>query len=153
MSMEVVGKWTRMGWGWTYAVSWKKGPLIPPHIAEFLMLIFTLKKSRSFKPWCWRWGLGKDKMGETEFFCLLPCDLRSYLRSSLENLIPIIICLVTFTILVESSHFWACTFFQVSLRGHWSVTLCHAQVSYYIFWHEENWKKINLFPQSTETVR
>lgn len=40
---QVVGKWTRTEWGWTYAVSRRKGPLIPPHIAEFLTLIFMLK--------------------------------------------------------------------------------------------------------------
>lgn len=137
---EVVGKWTRMGWSWTYAVDWKKVLWFPFTLQKAPGSYFYSKKSSSFKPWCWRWGMGKNKMRET-FSCLLPCDLRFYPRSSLENLIPIIICLVTFMILVESNHFWACTFFQIPLRGHWSVTSSHGQVCYYIFWREENWKK------------
>lgn len=77
---------------------------------------FYSKKSRSFKLWCWRWRVGKDKMGET-FFCLLARDPKFYKRSSQENLIPIIICLVTFMTLMESSNFWVCIFFRYLLEG------------------------------------
>lgn len=68
------------------------------------MLIFTLKNQEVSSHDAEDGGVGKDKMGET-FFYLLPSDLRFYQRSSLENLIPIIICLVTFMILVESHPF------------------------------------------------
>lgn len=112
------------------------------HWEQFLTCIFMLQNQglSVHQQWCWRWEVDKEKTGET-FFCLTPCDVIFYLRSSLESLMPNHLFANFYDPCGVQSLLNLHFFFQVSLRGHQSVISLHIQFSYYIFWLQENWTR------------